>query len=277
MRAEKEINEDDIAAEIAAQEAAALAVEEDALDDEDDGADALDDDADAARYDPERRHPLSDLPPASDDVHVGHTFVSGLGTDDKTERPVVTLGQSVKTVVAFANRARTPHHVWGIMGSLNHDDAFAVHVQNFSYSVVNKTVSPDDDLSFSYEFAPNSRLDVRPFQLAITVFYESQSSSGNAIRGHSTTFYNSTIATQPGSETMSNSLFMILFFVAIAAAAAAWYVWTNMEVVTPKPEVVEMGTTDSSRNEWLEEHHNMTRTGGGRAKLRSTSSGSKKQ
>lgn len=260
--------EDDLAAEIAAEEAAAAAVEEEAEDEEDVDADALDEDADSARYDPTRRHPLSDLPPPSSDVSVGHSFVTGMSVDNGTSRSVVVLGEPIKSVIGFANNGRTALHVWGVMGSLNHDNRFSVYVQNFSYAVVNKTVFSGEELSLSYEFTPNAHLDIRPFQLAITMFYEAQSSSGNAIRGHSTTFFNSTIVTKPGSGTMSNGLFMLFFFIAIAAAFAAWYVWKNLESSAQKVEAVETGTSESSKNEWLEEHHNLTRTGGGRAKLK---------
>lgn len=270
VRAE-ESDTDDIAAEIAAEEAAAAAVEEAAEDEEDDDADALDEDADSARYDPTRRHPLSDLPPSSDDVQVGHTFITGISPDNKTSEDTVILGQPIKTVVAFANEGRTALHVWGVMGSLNHHNKFSVYVQNFSYFDVNKTVAPNSELSFTYEFTPNAHLDVRRFQLAITMFYEAQSSSGNAIRGHSSTFFNSTVLTQPGSDTMSNSLFLLFFFVAIAMAVAAWYVWRNLELSAQKSEALETSTIDSSKNEWLEDHHNLTRTGGGRAKTTKSS------
>lgn len=264
-----DVEEDELAAEIAAEEAAAAAVGEDAEDEEDEDADALDEDADSARYDPSHRHPLSELPPSSDAVSVGHFFVSGMSGDNKASRSTVTLGELIKTVIAFANNGRTAMHVWGVMGSLNHDNRFSIYVQNFSYSMINKTVASGEELSFSYEFTPNAHLDIRPFQLAITMFYEAQSSSGNAIRGYSTTFFNSTIVTEPGSGTMSNGLFMLFFFVGIAAAFAAWYVWKNLELSGQKVETTETGTVYSSKNEWLEEHHNLTRTGGGRAKLKS--------
>lgn len=214
---------------------------------------------------------MSDLPPGATDVAIGHKFVNGIPADGAAEDVSVTAGELIKTVVAFSNDGRLPYHVWGVMASLNNDKRFDIYVQNFSYSVVNKTVEAGNELSFSYAFTPNARLDISTFRLAITMFYEAQSSTGNAIRGHSSTFYNTTVITKPGTETMSNGMFMLFFFVGIAAAAGAWFAWKNMETATTK-EAVEMGTSDSSKNEWLEEHHNMARTGGGRAKLRGNSS-----
>lgn len=258
---------DDIAAEIAAEEAAAAAVEEAAEGEEDDDADALDEDADSARYDPERRHPLSEMPPSATDVQIGHAFLSGMSVDKKTFKDLVTLGDPVETVVAFSNQGRTPYHVWGVIGSLNRDTKFSVYVQNFSYTVVNKTINSGEELSFKYEFTPNERLDIRPFQLAITTFYEARSSNGNSIRGHSSTFYNSTVLTQPSPNTMSNGVFLLFCLFGITGAVGMWYVWKKVQAVQQK-EVVEMGTTDPSKNEWLEDHHNMISTGGGRAKRR---------
>lgn len=228
-----------------------------AEEEEDDDADAMDEEADSARFDSDR-HPLSDMPPPADDVLVAHTFTKCLNATE-----TLVLGDKCKTLVAFANSGRGRYHVWGVMGSLNMQHKFAVHVQNFTYGVVNKTVSSAGELSFSYEFTPNERLDTRAFQLALSVFYEARGSSGNAIRGHSTTFYNATVATEPGPQTMSNATFMAVFVVAIAAAAGAVYVLRTTEA---KKEPVEMGTADSSKNEWLEEHQAMVKTGGGRAR-----------
>lgn len=254
--------EDGMSAEdLAAEEAAAAAVGEAAEEEEDDDADALDEEADSARIG-SRGHPLSDMPPPAEDVLVAHTFIEGLDSS-----AVVTLGAKCKALVAFANSGRGKYHVWGVMGSLNMVKNFDIHVQNFTYGVVNKTVGAGGELSFSYDFTPNERLDTRPFQLALSVFYEARGSTGNAIRGHSTTFYNATVGTKPGPQSMSNGLFMFLFVVLIGAAAGAYYVFRTTEA---KKEAAEMGTVSSSKNEWLEEHHNMVKTGGGRARSKST-------
>lgn len=246
-------------ADLAAEEAAAAAVGEAAEEEEDDDADALDEEADSARFDSDR-HPLSDMPPPSTDVMVAHAFTKCLNATES-----LILGDTCKTLVAFANSGRGKYHVWGVMGSLNMNHKFAIHVQNFTYGVVNKTVPSGGELSFSYEFTPNERLDIRSFQLALSVFYEARGTSGNAIRGHSTTFYNATVTTEPGPQSMSNGVFMAIFVAAIGAAIGAAFVFRTTEA---KKEAVEMGTVESSKNEWLEEHQAMARTGGGRARSR---------
>lgn len=256
------ISRDEMTAEdLAAEEAAAAAVEEAAEEEDDDDADALDEDADAARLHVDR-HPLTDMPAPADDVYVAHTFTEGL---DSTS--VVTLGSTCKTLIAFANGGRGLYHVWGVMGSLNMEHKFDIHVQNFTYSVVNKTVPANSELSFSYKFTPNERLDTRPFQLALTVFYEAQGSTGNAIRGYSTTFCNATVGTVPGPQSISNGLFMVILLVLVGAAIATYFVLKNTDA---KKEAVEMGTTTSSKNEWLEEHQTMIKSGGGRTKSGAT-------
>jgi len=249
------------AEDLAAEEAAAAAVGEAAEEEMEDDADALDEDADSARFDPDR-HPLSNMPPSATDVQVGHAFTSGL--DDSA---ILTLGQETKAVIAFANTGRSLYHVWGVMGSLNMEKNFQNYVQNFTYSVVNKSVNANGELSFSYAFTPNERLDVSSFQLSLSVFYEAQGSSGSAIRGHSTTFFNSTVGTKPGPEAMSNGLFLFLMVALVGAGVGAYFVMKSTEAKQAAPE---MGTTSSSKNEWLEEHNNMARTGGGQSKKKAT-------
>lgn len=244
--------------DLAAEEAAAAAVGEAAEEEDDEEADALDEDADAARLNPDK-HPLTDIPPPSDDVLIAHTFTDGFETPE-----TLTLGEKVQALIAFANEGRGKYHVWGVTGSLNMEKQFRIHVQNFSYTTVNQSVAPGTELSFAYEFVPNERLDIRPFQLALTVFYEMQSSGGNAIRGHATTFYNQTVATEPSKGSMSNGMFMALFTAFLAAIVGAVILWKNTE---QKKETVEVGNVQTSKNEWLEDHHNMMKSGGGRKKV----------
>lgn len=268
----------DLAAEIAREDAAAAEVGEEAEDEDDDESDAMNEEADQARYDPDRKHPLTDIPEPATDVQVGHVFQSGLPHDpsanidheadinDVSASPrIMTLGEPVKAVVAFSNQGRMAYHVWGITGSLNFHNRFSVFVQNFSYTMVNRSVAAGDELSFSYSFIPNERLDVRPFQLALTMFYESQSSRGNAIRGHATTFYNATVTAKPGTQTISNSLFMIIFGLVVAAVVGAWFAWKSMDAAKKeaKKEASESSTVETSKNEWLEEHHNMVKAASG--------------
>lgn len=262
--------EDDVAAAMeadrAAEEAAAAAVEDAAEEaEDDDDADAHDADADSARFDPDRPDvfPLTDMPPAAKDIEIGFAFSSGL---DKQQ--VLTLGQKARALIACSNEGRVRHHVWGVMGSLNSAKNFDLYVQNFTYGVVNRTVGAGGELSFDYVFEPNERLDTTDFILALSVFYEAQSASGNVIRAHSTTFFNQTVTAVAGPQTVNNAMFMVLFTLFVAAAAGTGYYVKSLGEES-KRSGPEMGTTSDNGKEWLQEHQNMLQ-GGGRTKSKSS-------
>lgn len=222
----------------------------------------MDEDADTARPHPDR-HPLSLLPAAARDVTIGHAFTSG---GVSVESAPVTLGEEVNVLIAFANGARTRMHVWGICGSLNDANRPNVHVQNFTYTHINTTVSANSELSMSYSFTPNERLDTRPFRLALTVFYEAQSADGSALRGHSTTFYDTVINTKAGPQSVSNTAFLLLaaLFLAACAAGVAFLLAPTAEP-DKKTGAPAAAAAESTSSDWLEEHRNTMQRGGGRA------------
>lgn len=219
----------------------------------------MDEDADAARIDP-NKHPLTDMPPSASDVYVAHKFAEGL-PDDR----VITLGNNVRVLVAFANAGKSMYHVWGVMGSLNMQNKFNMYVQNFTYHVVNKSVNAASELSLAYTFQPNERLDTRPFQLSLSIFYEAQSSSGNAIRGHSTTFFNETITTKAGPQSINNTTFMLLVVLVMGGVAGGIAFAMSSGSDQKRTAATELGTTESKESEWLEEHSRTMQSGGGRA------------
>lgn len=256
-----------------AQSEADRAAEEEALEgvrklaedeEQEDGGDAMDEDADAARLHPDK-HPLTNLPESASDVLVAHTFVTGGLKDGKS---VLTLGEEVRVLVALANGGKSMYHVWGMMGSLNMAGKFSMYVQNFSYSSVNASVQSGEELSLQYSFKPNERLDTRKFQLALTMFYEAQSSDGSALRGHSTTFFNSTVDTLPGPQAVSNTVFLALvaLFIAASFAAIAFLVSSSSDS-TEKSVSSKQASSEQTESDWLEEHRNVLQSGGGRSKL----------
>jgi Translocon-associated protein (TRAP), alpha subunit len=254
-------SDDDAALNIDDEDAAAAVVGDAAEAEEDDDADAMDEEADASRFDPNDpdHHPLSNMPPPSSDVDIGQAFADGLKDGKK-----LVLGKTSRVIIGFANNARVSYHVWGVMGSLNMPHNFDIHVQNFTYAVINQTVASGGELSFDYSFEPNERLDTRDFTLALSVFYEAQSTKGNVIRAHSTTFYNETIVTEAGPQVVNNAAFVAILIVILAAAGGGLYYMKTVSDHT-KRSATEMGTTSSSATEWLEDHNSML-TGGGRTK-----------
>lgn len=254
------MTEEERLAEEAAADAAAAAVGQQAEEEEEeDGGDAMDEDADSARMH-EGKFMLTDMPPPARDVSIAAKFVEGLG-DDET----LTLGKGVRVLVGMANGGRSTYHVWGMQGSLSLADSFGTYVQNFSYTGVNRTVPAGEELSMSYAFTPNERLDTRSFQMALSVFYEAQSPGGDALRGHSTTFYNATLATRAGPQSINNTAFLVLtalFVIACGCVIAFLLAPTAEPTKRPAGEGVETAKDDS---DWLEEHSRMMQSGGGRS------------
>lgn len=259
---EEQLSEADRAAE---EEAMRGVTEQAEIEEDEEGGDAMDEDADSARPHPDR-HPLTDLPEAARDVTVGHKFISG-GLKDSGN--VITLGEKIDVLVALANGGRSKYHVWGIMGSLNMAGRFSMFVQNFSYTEVNASVTSGEELSMAYSFTPNERLDTRDFQLAISVFYEAQNSEGNALRGHSTTFFNSTVGTVPGPQAVSNTAFLILsaLFLVVSGAGIAFLLKPAAESEKKQTSSRSGSEVSGSENDWLEEHMTTMQSGGGRSKL----------
>lgn len=253
--------------DIAAEEAAAAAVGEQAgLDADDDISDALDEDVDAARAtieDP-TKHPLSNMPPPSDDVDVS-TVIKGLNDDG-----ILPVGQDYSALVAFGNSGRTSFHVWGVMGSLNYDDDWKVYVQNFTYQVVNRTVESGQELSLNYRFLPNDRLDTRDFRMALSLFYEARNTGGEAVRSHSSTFFNQTVKAVAGPAKVSASYAAFIVSLLAALGAGGFYGYKAFSDAD-KPSI-DTTTTEGqgSKDDWLAEHHNMI---GSRTRARSTSPG----
>lgn len=254
--------EERLAEEEAAADAAARAVGQQAEEEEDeDGGDAMDEDADAARMH-EGKHMLTDMPASARDVSIAAKFVEGLG-DDAT----LTLGKGVRVLVGLANGGRSTYHVWGMQGSLNLADKFGTYVQNFSYTGVNRTVPAGSELSMAYAFTPNERLDTRPFQMALSVFYEAQSPGGDALRGHSTTFYNATVSTRAGPQSINNTAFLALtaLFVIACGGVIAFLLAPAAERDAKRPGVEGTETASKGDSDWLEEHSRMMNSGGGRS------------
>lgn len=187
-------------------------------------------------------------------------------------RLVVPLGKTIQTYVGLSNRDARAYRVTGVAGSLNRVEGFRTYVQNLTATPFNRTVEPGSEASFSYAFSLNDRLDVRPYRLALTVFYQRASmatGSASASARHSATFYNATISAVDNSSVVDSRTFAIgavVLLGGIAAAVAAIrgsdsdgdaHAAAGTSAKTP----VEMGTasgdTGDDEDEWLSEHRVM--------------------
>jgi hypothetical protein len=91
-------------------------------------------------------HPLTNMPPASDDVETAFIYPAHSNQN-------FPIGETVTVLCHFTNTAQhNPLNVTAIMGSLNSPFDFNFHVQNYSYKPLGVVVRPDEEFTFSYEF-----------------------------------------------------------------------------------------------------------------------------
>lgn len=123
------------------------------------------------------RHPLTDMPPEAEDVVTAHFF---------PEQPdhKLPIGEGVTALCHFSNEGSTYYNVSAIMGSLNSPYDFRHHFQNYTYKPFGTVVKPGEEITFNYNFQLHPELEPVDYQLAITIFYESDKQS------FSTTFFN---------------------------------------------------------------------------------------
>lgn len=180
------------------------------------------------------------------------------------------LGKDVEAFVALSNRDTRAYRVTAIAGSLNRAEAFRTYVQNFTVAPFNRTVEPGKELSLRYTFALNDRLDVRPYRLALTIFYQRAAvAAGNAPASarHSVTFYNATVSSIDTSSVVDSRTFAIGAVVVLGGIAAAVAAIRGSDSdgdagsgggkgSSSKP-AVEMGTASgdtADEDDWLTEH-----------------------
>lgn len=179
------------------------------------------------------------------------------------------LGKTIQTYVGLSNRDVRAYRVTGVAGSLNRVEAFRTYVQNLTVTSFNRTVEPGSEASFSYSFSLNDRLDVRPYRLALTVFYQRASvatGSASASARHSATFYNATISAVDNSSVVDSRTFAIGAVVVLGGIAAAVAAIRGSDSDGDAPAgtsktPVEMGTasgdTGDDEDDWLSEHRVM--------------------
>eukprot|EP00170_Pyropia_yezoensis_P002054 contig_8754_g2058 len=199
-----------VAAEKSLEEEIAAEIEAEA--EEDDGVlTAVDEEEDHG-------HLLTAMPSPAALVDVAYVM-PGRQDDD-----VVSLGKTIQTYVGLSNRDARAYRVTGVAGSLNRVEGFRLYVQNLTVTPFNRTVEPGSEASFSYAFSLNDRLDVRPYRLALTIFYQRASMAARnapASARHSATFYNATISAVDNSSVVDSRTFAIGAVVVLGGIAAA--------------------------------------------------------
>jgi translocon-associated protein subunit alpha len=123
------------------------------------------------------KHPLTDMPRSAEDVETSPYFPQH--PDHK-----LPVGETITTLCHFSNEGSSYYNVTAVMGSLNSPFEFRHHFQNYSYKTFGTLVKAGEEMSFKYTFQLHPDLEPVDYQLAVTVFYESDKQS------FSTTFFN---------------------------------------------------------------------------------------
>ena len=131
-------------------------------------------------------HPLSNMPPSSEDVSVSFYYPEHDGHGTK-----LPVNDVVTVLCHFSNEGESILNVTAAMGSLNMAHDFNFYVQNFSFKPVGLVVPPNEEMTLTYEFIMDPRLDTtQDYTLAHSVFYEN---ADKPDEWYTSTFYNSTV------------------------------------------------------------------------------------
>lgn len=123
------------------------------------------------------KHPLTDMPGPAEDVSAVQYFPNQ--PDLK-----LPIGDVITVLCHFSNEGSGYYNISGIMGSLNAPIDFRHHFQNYSYKPFGVVVKGGEEISLKYTFQLHPELEPVDYQLAVTVFYDSESES------FSNTFFN---------------------------------------------------------------------------------------
>ncbi|KAK8796345.1 hypothetical protein WA171_004306 [Blastocystis sp. BT1] len=122
-------------------------------------------------------HPLTDIPEPSSDIEVTYKFL----TED------FPVAEPIRVIVNLKNTGVAVYNITNCMGSLNDANNFAVYHQNFTERNFNSTLYPGYEMNFLYVFGLYNFIDPQEYQMALTIFYETDSDY------YATTFFNETV------------------------------------------------------------------------------------
>jgi hypothetical protein len=135
-------------------------------------------------------HPLTDLPDEPEDVEYAYRLLqtnetSSVSTAGRETEPSVQLaaGDVLSALITLSRTQSTePHGQWntsddayrvvGAMGALHAVHNPTLHLQNMTFSLVNRTLGRDQELSFVYPLAVHAAFPPGPCILRLTVFLE---------------------------------------------------------------------------------------------------------
>jgi len=142
---------------------------------------------------------------------------------NQESQSTLELGKQSEVILGFLNTGDLPFSVQYIRGYLvaNMDQAYIV--QNFTGSIQNVTVGPEETATFSYKVTPEKMLDARDYTLMIDVFYLNVDNDT-----FSTVFYNKTlqfVEAQEAADFETVFSYISLFGMLGLMAFGAWYLF----------------------------------------------------
>ena len=132
-------------------------------------------------------HPLTDIPGPPEEIDFGYQLLSGSdeplrdGCLDANPLPRLQAGQLTEVVIGLAREASASGvataesdacRVIGSMGALYAEDDYTAPLQNFSFALVNRTLAPGQELSFTYTLAPHVAFPLGRATLQLITFTE---------------------------------------------------------------------------------------------------------
>ena len=153
----------------------------------------------------EMQHPLTNMPPASEDASVSFYYPDHDGHGSK-----LPVNDVVTVLCHFSNEGDAALNVSAAMGSLNLAQDFNVFVQNFSFKPFGLVVPPNEEITLAYEFIMDPRLDTsQDYSMAHSIFY---GRVDNPEDWYTSTFFNSTVelySTEPEVDAETIGLILL--------------------------------------------------------------------
>ncbi|KAF0972577.1 hypothetical protein FDP41_008826 [Naegleria fowleri] len=142
---------------------------------------------------------------------------------NQDNQKTLELGKESEVILGFLNTGDLPFSVQFIRGYLvaNLDQPFIV--QNFTGSIQNVTVGPEETATFSYKFVADKTLDAREYTVMVDVFYLNVDNDT-----FSTTFFNQTVQfveAQESADFETVFSYVSLFAMLGLMAFGAWYLF----------------------------------------------------
>lgn len=127
---------------------------------------------------------------------------------------------SVDTLIGLANTGSRKFNVTRIWGSLHSALEYKYNHQNFSISLPNSIVEPNEQGTFYYPFLPHSSLEAREYILTIDMLYEDDENTK-----YRSSVYNATIeiVEAPGTIDVKQIMTYLMIFGVVAGLLSLVY------------------------------------------------------